>query len=125
MAKVIVIYSTLASDMRYTNYVKGGAELQNPIAEVFVKGGAGVANDRLITPMGVATMVTAEQLEVLKANAIFQMHERNGYVIVSEERGDPEKMAAEMNPNDPSKPLNDQDLTKDVTVATNTGGKKK
>ena len=123
MAKVIVIYSTLASDMAYTNYGAGGADV--PVAEqsVFVKGGAGVANDRLVTPMGVATVLhddqhstASEKLDYLKANKVFQMHEKNGYVIVSEEKQDPEKMAANMNTNDPSKPLNDQQLTKDTDL---------
>lgn len=130
MAKVIVIYSTLASDMNYTNHAKGGADMPVELEPVFIKGGAGVANDRLITPMGVATMVTAEQLDQLRANTVFQMHEKNGYVIVSEERGDPEKMAAEMNSNDPSRPLNDQDLTKNgqvdaVTQNAPTSGKRR
>lgn len=116
MAKIIVVYSTLASDMIYTKDAKGGADLPIIVDKVFIKGGAGVANDRLITPMGVATMVTAEQLEVLKANHVFQLHEANGYIIVSEEKGDPEKFAADMNAGDPSRPLNDQDLLKGGSV---------
>jgi hypothetical protein len=134
MSKVIVIYSTLAADMAYTNYANGGAELPNAEQVVHVKGGAGVANDRLVTPMGVATVLTdeggttaAEKLAALKANKVFQLHEKNGYVIVSEEKQDPEKMAANMNTNDPSKPLNDQQLTKDdadLTVTGNTTKKK-
>lgn len=134
MSKVIVIYSTLAADMAYTNYVGGGAELPSVEQVVHVKGGAGVANDRLVTPMGVATVLNdeggttaADKLAALKANRIFQLHEKNGYVIVSEEKQDPEKMAANMNTNDPSKPLNDQQLTKDdadLTVTGNTTKKK-
>lgn len=126
--KLIVIFSTLASDMSYTNFTKGGADVPSVESSVFVKGGAGVANDRLVTPMGVATVLrddgdstAAEKLEALKSNRIFQMHEKAGYVIVSEESQDPEKMAANMNTSDPSAPLNDTQLTKDtgLTVADN------
>lgn len=116
MAKVIVIYSTLASDMRYTNHKPGAADIPVPIGEVFVKGGAGVANDRLITPFGVATVVTEEQLKLLEQNSVFQLHKENGYILVSEEKGDPEKFAADMNANDPSRPLNDTDLTRSGAV---------
>lgn len=132
--KVIVIYSTLASDMAYTNFGAGGADVPVVETSVFVKGGAGVANDRLVTPMGVATVLkddgdskAAEKLEYLRANKVFQLHEKNGYIIVSEESQDPEKMAANMNTNDPSKPLNDLQLTKadpDLKVADNKPTKK-
>lgn len=135
MSKFIVIYSTLASDMSYTNFVKGGADMPSVEQSVFVKGGAGVANDRLVTPMGVATVLqddadskASEKLEALKANRVFQMHEKAGYIIVSEEKQDPEKMAANMNTNDPSAPLNDTQLTKndaDMAVTTNAAPKKR
>lgn len=115
MSKLIsqwVVYSTLAADMKYTNHKAGGGDIPIPDAEVFVKGGAGVANDRLITPMGVATVVTEEQLAFLRENRIFQMHEGAGYIIVSEEKVDPEKMASNMNSQDPSRPLNETELTR-------------
>lgn len=133
MSKLIVVYSTLATDMRYTNHKAGGAEIPQVEAEVFIKGGAGIANDRLITAMGVATILENEpgfsaedKLEALKKNPVFQLHERNGYLIVSSESVDPEKMAANMSSTDPSRPLGETDLqTADkgdetgVKVATN------
>jgi hypothetical protein len=122
--KLIVVYSTLASDMSYTNHRAGGADVPVVDGSVFIKGGAGVANDRIVTAQGVASFVTAAQLETLEQNEVFKLHKANGFIVVSDEKMDPEKMAADMNNNDPSRPLNDLDLTKDdpsLKVADNAG----
>lgn len=111
----LTVYSTLATDVVYTNHKAGGGDIPIPEAEVFIRGGAGVANARLITPMGVATPITPEQLTFLRDNRVFQMHEGAGYLIVSEESVDPEKMAANMSASDPSRPLNETELTRTPT----------
>jgi len=61
------------------------------VSDVLVKGGAGVANDRLITPRGVVTEITEEQAEALRANPVFAMHEKNGFVQIGEAYVDPDK----------------------------------
>jgi hypothetical protein len=132
MGKNVVVYSTLSSDISYTNFSKGGGDIPLVESSVFIKGGAGLANDRLITPMGVATvlqddekMTAAQKLEALRQNSVFQMHVKNGYIIVSEDSVDPEKMASDMNNADPSKPLNDQQLVKDGGEIAIASGKTK
>lgn len=109
----LYVYSTLSSDMNYTNHAQGGADLPQALPPVFVKGGAGVANDRLITPRGVATEITEEQAEYLRANPLFQLHESNGYVQISADNVDPDKAAADMTGRDNSAPIVPQDLPAD------------
>lgn len=109
MAKLYV-YSTLASDVLYQNHAPGGADLPVVISEVMVKGGAGVANDRLTTPRGVATEITEQQAEALRANPVFAMHEQNGFVQISDARVDADVAAADMTGRDNSAPIVPEDL---------------
>lgn len=103
------VYSTLAADVAYTNHIAGGADMPQELPPVCIHGGAGVANDRLVTPRGVATAVTAAQVEYLRANEVFKLHEANGYVMISEKRADPDTVAADMEGRDVSAPLVPQD----------------
>ena len=109
MSKTLIIFSTLASDVAYTNHAQGGGDMPIELPPVVVKGGAGVANDRLVTPRGVATRVTEEQVEYLRQNEIFKLHEKNGFVMVSESAGDPDAVAADMTGRDNSAPIVPQD----------------
>lgn len=113
MAKRLYVYSTLASDVLYQNHAPGGADLPVVTSEVLVKGGAGVANDRLITPRGVATEITEQQAEALRANPVFAMHEQNGFVQISESRVDADEAAADMTGRDHSAPIVPNDLPPD------------
>lgn len=94
------IYSTLSNDQRYTERGKNRAV----VASVFVAGKANVPNRHMLTPRGVSTQVTDEQLEVLRRNKVFQLHEKNGFVEVDFRKVDPEKVADSMNNTDPSQP---------------------
>ena len=137
MFKKLFVFSTLASDVAYTNHAQGGADLPIDLPPVLIKGGAGVANDRIITPRGVATEVTEEHVEYLRANQVFQLHEKNGFVMVSESYADPDTVAADMTGRDNSAPLVPQDnvaadaetIVGGEAVATDaapaTGGRKK
>jgi len=120
MSKKFYVYSTLSADVRYQNTVPGGADLPQVVADVFIKGGAGVANDRFITPRGVVTEVTEEQVEQLRANNVFQLHEKNGYVEISEAKTDPDAAAADMTARDVSAPLVPEDLPADGRPTSDT-----
>lgn len=109
MSKKLFIFSTLASDVAYTNHAQGGGDMPVALPSVVVKGGAGVANDRIVTPRGVATEVTEEQVEYLRQNDVFKMHEKNGFVMVSETYADPDTVAADMTGRDNSAPIVPQD----------------
>lgn len=121
----LYVYSTLACDQNYTNHVTGGADIPQALPAVFVKGGAGVANDRLVTPRGVVTEITEAEAEYLRANAVFRLHEKNGYVQISEAETDPEKAAADMNRADNSAPMTEADVPEETTVSGGAKAKKR
>lgn len=106
----IYVYSTLSNDQRYTTYrgVSGGAP--QPAQSIFIAGKANVSNRNFITPLGVVTEVTAEQLAELRRNEVFRLHETNGHLSISQTHTDPEKVAASMEGRDASAPLVDQDF---------------
>ena len=56
--------------------MKGGGDVPIKGHAVLIKGGTGVANNRLITPLGVATEITDFDLEELKKNPSFLEHEK-------------------------------------------------
>jgi len=103
------IYSTLANDQNYTNWTKGGGDVPIKGHAVLIKGGTGVANNRLITPLGVATEITDFDLEELKKNPSFLEHEKDGYVSISTKKVDTEKAAGNMNLKDESAPMTEAD----------------
>jgi hypothetical protein len=120
----LYVYSTLACDMAYTNHTEGGADMPIDLPPVFVKGGAGVANDRLVTPRGVVTEITEQEAEYLRANKVFQLHEKNGFVQISEGKKDPEKVAADMTGRDQSAPVVPEDMPSDgLPMGTEVDGK--
>lgn len=117
MSKKLYVFSTLASDVAYTNHAAGGGDMPIDLPPVTIKGGAGIANERIVTPRGVATEVTEGQVEYLRANQVFQLHEKNGFVMVSETYGDPDQVAVDMTGRDNSAPVVPQDnLAADATT---------
>lgn len=103
------VFSTLANDQLYTNWLQGGNDLPQKGHAVLVKGGTGVANDRLITPLGVATEITDYDLEELKKNPSFLAHEKEGFITVRNKKAETEKVAADMNLKDESAPMTHTD----------------
>ncbi|MDD0824655.1 hypothetical protein PTQ27_09310 [Mannheimia sp. AT1] len=105
------IYSTLTCDQAYTIYSNGQNGLKVPQGSILVKGGTGIANDRLITPLGISTSVSAKELEQLKSNPIFKQHLENGFIVVQEDgkEQDAEKVAAEMSLDNKDAPVTPSD----------------
>lgn len=110
MAKTFHVFSTLANDQRYASYTKGGGDVMIKLADVLIKGGAGVANDRLITPLGVVTTVGEDEMALLKGNGVFNDHVERGHLVVREKSADADKVAADMNRADESAPLTPADF---------------
>lgn len=94
------IYSTLASDQVYVEYGKN----RQVVSQVFVAGKANIPNKHMLTPKGVSTEVSDEQLAVLRNNRVFQLHEKNGFITVDSKKRDADKVSANMNKNDKSQP---------------------
>lgn len=112
MAKIYV-FSTLANDQNYTNWIKGGADIPVKGFSCIIKGGTGVANDRLITPLGVMTEIDDAALEELEKNPNFVQHKNGGFITVQKKKADTEKVAADMNLKDESAPMTDADYKED------------
>ena len=110
MAKNLHVFSKMSASVKYIDWIKGGADLPSQGKTVFIKGGAGVATKHLITPLGVHTEVTPEEAEILKRNHVFQLHLKNGAVVIQESKADPEKVVGDMGADDPSAPLTPADF---------------
>ena len=104
------VYSTATSDIKYCAYHPGpetqaSAKLKKT---VLVRGGANLAplTGRLITPRGVVTQVSDEDLEFLLQNEAFIRHQKAGHMHVDKAAKEPDKVAAAgMNPQDLSAPI--------------------
>ena len=121
------IYSTLTCDQAYTVYSDGQNGLKVPQGSILVKGGTGIANDRLITPLGISTSVSVEELKRLKSNPIFKQHLENGFIVVQEDgkAQDAEKVAADMSLDNKDAPItpSDYQAENDGTKVKNNKGK--
>lgn len=96
MSKQLYVFSTLAAAVLYTNYGKGGGDLPVELGDpVLIKGGTGVADKHFVTPRGVVTPITPEQLVYLEQNPVFQLHKKNGFIVVEESAKDPERVVSE------------------------------
>lgn len=104
------IYSTLTADQRYVKWTEGGADLYVEGRSVLIRGGSNVADKRLVTPIGVMTEVSDEDLALLEENDIFKLHRRNGFINVRQKEANAEAVAADMETRDDSAPLTDADL---------------
>lgn len=105
------ILSKLANSQIYTQYAKGENNLNQIVAKVEIKGGADVTDKQLVTPEGVITKVTSDELEILKANKDFQNHLERGHVKYFGQNPNMEKEAHKME-KDNSKPLTPDDYKK-------------
>jgi hypothetical protein len=108
------VYSTATGANKYVEYHpynknEASARIKRVIATI--AGGANLAPvaGNLVTPRGVATQVTDEQLKALMNCEAFKRHMEAGFMHVddSKERRDPDKVVRDvgMNPKDGSAPL--------------------
>lgn len=88
------IYSTLTADVVYTTAV----------GDVFIAGGANIADKHMLTPLGAATSVTDEQYEALQKVEVFRTHVEHGFIKADKHKQDAEKVATEMTGRDNSAP---------------------
>lgn len=105
------VFSTLTSDNTYSNYEKGENDLPRLVERVLIKGGSNVATKRLITPLGVMTTITEEELAICQRNEVFKKHVENGFITVEKKKHDPEVVAADMTLRDKSSPIVPGDFT--------------
>lgn len=103
------VFSTLSNSNIYTAHEKGPADLPIETGRVFIKGGAGVANKHLITPLGVMTEVDENQMTLLNNNSSFLEHKKRGFITVQSKAHDIEKVVTEMERRDNSAPVIPED----------------
>lgn len=116
------ILSTLSTPVEYTIYSShfSGDQptLNRVIDKVVIDGYANMANKHFVTEKSVLTEVTDAQLELLKANKVFQMHVKNGYLkIVKTKTND----TSNMKEFDKSAPLTPEKYTKAAEEAEASG----
>lgn len=100
------VYSTLSCDQNYAFYGRGGGDMPVKSHYIHIKGGTGIANDRIVTPLGaVVTEITDEEAEQLRSHPVFQRHEKNGFIRIDDKKVDGERAAASMETADGSAPL--------------------
>ena len=110
MAKTHFVFSTMATDISYVEYDAGPpGGLPQIVRSVTIKGGAGVATKKLVTPEGVATSVSDADLDFLLNNREFKRHAKDGFVLVGERKHEVDDVAADMSHADNSRPLTDAD----------------
>ena len=76
----------------------------------------------MLTPKGVATLVTDEQLKTLEQIKAFQKHQEEGFITVDKSKHDPEKVAKDMTGKDKSAQLDDDDFKPDKKPIVNVDG---
>jgi len=116
------VFSTLTAPNEYTLWVakpkgqEGGPNIKK--RSVLINGGANVVNKHYVTPRGVVTHVSAEDMELLKGNRTFRQHYDRGYLTATEKRGDPNEVAKSMTPKDHSAQIEPSDFEKGKTPTT-------
>lgn len=95
------VYSTISADVDYA---------VDDEKIIRIAGKANVANRNIITPRGVVTQVTDEQVAALKKNHVFQLHLENGFLTIEKSKADPEKVASDMTGRDKSAPDTTEDM---------------
>lgn len=119
------VYSTLTCDNEYADWIKAGDQ-QSILRTVKVNGGHGVMNKNFMTPLGVVTEVSDEDMDFLMKNTHFQLHMENGFIKVDKKKQEPEKIAADMKRRDKSAPIVPSDYSAggmmgDIAAPTVTG----
>lgn len=117
------VYSTLTADQNYTLYPADADPRQIPKAlqTVFIAGGANVVdNHSMVTPRGVVTEVSDEQMKVLEKIPAFDKHRKAGFISIDKIMNAPDEVAKDMTPQDESSQLVDDDFeNKPVTNTDN------
>lgn len=79
------ILSSLTNDVKYCFWGKLGPNVVKVNKEILIKGGANVADKKtLVTPSGVSTEVSREDLDLLMRNPSFKRHLERGFLRIVE-----------------------------------------
>jgi hypothetical protein len=123
-----LIYSTITNDTQITewlNLTTDGKVLPTIGRRFTLRGGAGVANKRtLVTPLGVMTEASADEMDFLNNHVMFKQLVATGWVKVVKATGwqnDVDGVVADMKQRDGSAPLVPNDFSESTTPKTGGG----
>lgn len=81
----VFITSRLAGGVDYAFYEKSPAGINVVRKTISIKGGSDVIDKRtLLTPQGVVTELSKDDLDELKTHPVFRMHLENGYITIND-----------------------------------------
>lgn len=124
------ICSNMVADNCYVEYVPSNDkanDLPRRRKSVTVKGGTGIANKNVITPLGVVTSVSDDDCAFLEAHPVFKKQMKRGFLQVlkkSPSTNEREKISTEELKEDKSAPLTPEKLSKEGKKAAKTKKKK-
>ena len=100
------VYSTASNDTAYVVHAEGRPGDPKVVTKrIVIKGKANVADRRtLITPVGVMTRVSAEDMEFLQTRKSFLRHVAEGYIKFTQSKEDAEDVAKDMVKKDKAAP---------------------
>ena len=104
------VYSTLSSDHDYAIYDEdrdpAKVAIIKPIKTFHIKGKANVMDKKaFVTPKGVVTSISTEDLKILETNKAFQRHKDRGFITVESKSEHADKVARNTTPKDNSAQL--------------------
>lgn len=118
------VYSTLTAGQNYTAYTKGGGDLPVVQKVVTINGGTNLPDKNLITPRGVVTEVSTEDLEFLLDQPAFIQHVENGFITFDTAKKDVEVAVSDLQGRDGSAPLVPEDIAENDAQVINAESKK-
>jgi hypothetical protein len=107
------VYSTATNSIAYTEYEPDNDKncgFARVAKKVIIMGGHGLATKALVTPKGMVTRVSDEDLEFLLKNQSFQRHVKAGFMVYDKNKVDPEKKVINMAKADGCSPLTPDDF---------------
>lgn len=99
------IYSTLSNDQQFTvwNTDEDGKRLPIIQRQILINGKANIANKKtLITPKGIITKVTEEELGQLQRVSAFCSHVKDGFISIEHDKKEVEEVVKNMKGKDKS-----------------------
>ncbi len=119
MRAAAYICSTATACLRFVEYDKshpGEARPPRELRSVAIMGGANLPPKTLVTPKGVLTPVSADELSFLVANDSFNKGVKRGFLTIIRGESDMDAALSGMESKDRSAPKTPADYTKPPTV---------
>jgi len=110
------VFSTMTQDVAYPLITRVDTDLPNIEKTVVIKGGANLINNRLETPRGVCTELSAEDMAICEMSPVFQAQKKDGFIHVEKGSVSVDKGIENLQSADESAPLTPADYMADSEV---------